>query len=577
MRLRVRAMDMVVGQLAGACVLLGLIEVALLLSGPPTAPRWALLLWPMAAGIYLAAGVLAWLRRPSNRMGALMILGAMIWLVAGLANVIVAPALVAAGLVAATLTVSIVVHLVLAFPSGVLRGRASVVAVAGGYFANTVLQAPQYLFGPPNPLRVAQRPDLATTGLHLQWAVGACVMILTAVILLGRWRRARGGRRVLAPLFSYGIFAALFVPVSAQLAPSLFPNQEIALAVAQVIVLTGVPVAFVLVMLRGGFGKTAQLEELGAWLGAHPPARSALESALAEALGDDSVRLAFWVSEGGGYFDHEGRPVALPVIGSDRAVVEVSLGERHVGAICYDGSLIHDPGIVIRAGRIIAMALDNDRLLVELRASRELVRASRARIVEACDRERRQVARDLHDGLQARLVLLAIKAHAIRTDPSPGLAMRREGCSLEADLQTAITELRELVHGVMPAALTEGGLYAAAEELTDRIPIPTEVRFSDDGARPPTHVESTCYFVVAEALSNAVKHSRATELQLTLEHADGLLRLEVRDDGVGGVCAGGGVGLRGMADRIEALDGHLSIDSPPGRGTRIVVEVPCAS
>jgi len=377
-------------------------------------------------------------------------------------------------------------------------------------------------------------------------------------------------RGVLMPLFVYGIFAIVFVPVTAQL-----PSGAIPFVIAQVILLAGVSVAFLVRKPRPTAIGTTGLEELGEWLGTHAPARDGLAGALARSLGDDSIQLAFWVTEAGGYLDHEGRSVTLPTAGSDRSVVEVSLGGRHVGAICYDSSLIRDPGLVIRAGRVIAMALDNERLVVELRNSQELLRASRARIVEACDRERRRVARDFHDGLQSRLVLLAIKAHSIRTDPSPGQAIRREGGELEADLQTAITELRELVHGVMPAALTERGLCAAAEELTDRIPIPTELRFSDDRARLPRHVESTCYFVLAEALSNAVKHSRATELLLSLEHSAGMLRIELHDDGVGGVRPTG-VGVRGMTDRIEALDGHLTIDSPPGGGTRLIAEVPCA-
>jgi len=129
----------------------------------------------------------------------------------------------------------------------------------------------------------------------------------------------------------------------------------------------------------------------------------------------------------------------------------------------------------------------------------------------------------------------------------------------------------------MPEALTERGLFAAAGELTDRMPIPTELHLHDEGAALPEHVESSCYFVISEALANAVKHAHAQELVVALEHAAGNLRIEVRDDGVGGACTGGGSGLRGIADRVDSLNGRLTVDSPSGCGTRIIAEVPCAS
>ena len=129
----------------------------------------------------------------------------------------------------------------------------------------------------------------------------------------------------------------------------------------------------------------------------------------------------------------------------------------------------------------------------------------------------------------------------------------------------------------MPAALAECGLYAAAEELADRMPIPTAVECDLGGVPLPGVVESTGYLVISEALANAVKHSRARSLLVRLRHHDESLRVEVSDDGVGGAHLNGGAGMRGMADRIDALRGVLMIDSPPGGGTRVVAKVPCAS
>jgi signal transduction histidine kinase len=551
---------------------LGLVELAIVLSGPaPPFPRWALALYPIVAGIYLAAGVVAWLRRPSNRMGPLMVAGAFVWILAGFANTTV-PALTATGLILATVPFAIIVHLLHGFPSGRLRGRLSAITVLVGYFVCVVMQAPQYLFGiapegPTTVLQIDYRPQLAQDGLWAQWAVGSCVMIVTAILLARRRRRLPpASRRVVGPLFAYGIGAVLFVPISGQLARHLLTGEDwfLALEVAQLLVLAVVPLTFLLALLRGGFARTVEIAELGAILSADPVRRPPLTAALAEALGDPTLELAFWARDPGAYVDGDGRRVTLPQAGSGRAAVEVVDGWRRIGAIVYDATLIADPELVRSAGRVVSLALDNQRLTAELHASREGLRASRARIVEAADSERRRLARDLHDGLQARLVLLAMRADPVSPE-------------LNAGLQEAITELRELVQGVMPAALTERGLYVAARELAERAPIPTELSVDANGASLPAPVESTGYFVVSEALTNAVKHSHAHELVVRLGHAGGALRIEVTDDGVGGAHVNGGAGLRGMADRIDALGGRLTVDSPLGGGTSVVAEVPCGS
>lgn len=196
------------------------------------------------------------------------------------------------------------------------------------------------------------------------------------------------------------------------------------------------------------------------------------------------------------------------------------------------------------------------------------------RLVEAADRERRRIARDLHDGLQSRLVVLAIRANAIRTTAADP-AVRVEAAEMEAALHAAIDELRALVHGVMPAALAERGLYAAAEDLVDRMPLPTELRLATNGHPLPPSVQSTGYFVASEALTNAVKHARARELMVGIAHIEDRLRVEVRDDGVGGVQPG--AGIRGMSDRVRAHGGRLSVASPRGAGTSVIAELPCGS
>jgi signal transduction histidine kinase len=566
-----RTVGVAVVQLAGAGVLLGLVELAVVLSEPSWGPWWAVALWTVVAWIYLAAGVAAWLRRPSNRMGPLMVAGAFAWLAAGLIGTTV-PALTATGLITATVPYAVIVHLLHGFPSGRLRGRLSVATVAAGYVVCVVLEAPRYLYGrdPDGPFTVLQigyHPDFAGVALDLQSAAGLAVMVVTAIILAGRLRRAPAPqRKVLAPLFAYGVLAVLFVPVSAQIAFGVFDHAGIWLEITQMGVLAGVPIAFLAAMLRGGFARTGELQELGAWLGADR-ARPALADALADALGDPSLELLLAAP---GTDDP-------PLPGPGRAAVEVALGDRRVGVIVYDATLIADRSLVESAGRVVALALHNEHLTAELRAGRDRLQRSLARTVEASDVERRRIARDLHDGLQGRLVLLAIQANAVHGDPTLSADARSDAAALGAGLQIAITELRDLVQGVMPAMLTERGLSAAAEELADRCPIPVSLDLERARGALPGAVESTGYFIVAEALANAVKHSHASAVDLRMARENGHLRIELRDDGVGGAHANGGAGMRGMADRVEALDGRLTVHSPAGGGTGIVAELPCAS
>ena len=279
------------------------------------------------------------------------------------------------------------------------------------------------------------------------------------------------------------------------------PQWALGIAFGQLTVMAGVPVAFVAVVLSGGFATSGEVHELGATLDAEE-GRPALRATLRDVLGDPHLDLLFRVDDPDRYVDREGATAEPPPPGSDRRLVEVTVGERLVGAIVYDANLIAERSLVEDAARVTALAIDNERLTAELRAGRERLRVSRARVIEATDAERRRIARDLHDGLQMRLVLLAMMADRPGAD---------EGtmAELNAGLQEAIAELRELVQGVVPAALTERGLYAAAVELTDRMPMPVELDFEPLPGDLPIGIETAGYFVVSEALANAVKHSHA--------------------------------------------------------------------
>jgi signal transduction histidine kinase len=225
------------------------------------------------------------------------------------------------------------------------------------------------------------------------------------------------------------------------------------------------------------------------------------------------------------------------------------------------------------AGGAAALALENQRLAAELRARIEELRASRARIVEAGDTERRRLERDLHDGAQARLVALAMKLRLARrrAEGAPEVAALLDESS--ADLQESLDELRELARGIHPAVLTDRGLGAALRSLADRAPLPVELASEPPEDLPPP-VATAIYFVVAEALTNVAKYAQAGEATVSVQRVADRVVVEVADDGRGGARLDAGSGLRGLGDRVAALDGRLELDSPPGAGTRLRVEIP---
>jgi signal transduction histidine kinase len=201
--------------------------------------------------------------------------------------------------------------------------------------------------------------------------------------------------------------------------------------------------------------------------------------------------------------------------------------------------------------------------------------ASRVRIVEAGDTERRRLERNLHDGAQQRLVSLALKLRLIkaslRKDPESAEALLAEA---ESELDDALAELRELARGIHPAVLTDRGLEAAIRALAERAPIPVELtRLPED--RLPDSVEAAIYYLVAEAITNVAKYAQATRASVAVERSNGFATVVVRDDGIGGAEPVPGSGLVGLADRVEALGGRLHIESPPGRGTQLTAEIPC--
>jgi signal transduction histidine kinase len=294
---------------------------------------------------------------------------------------------------------------------------------------------------------------------------------------------------------------------------------------------------------------------------------------LAESLGDRSVAIAYWLPDREAFVDEAGRPVALPEPGSGRAWTAVEQDGRRVAAIVHDAALDTTPELVQAAAAASSLAIDNERLKADLRARVEDLRVSRLRIVEAADEARRRIERDLHDGAQQQLLALALELRVLRSsisDPEAGPLVD----ALAVRLDAALSDLRELARGIHPAILTRSGLEPAVAALAQRAPVAVHVESTIEGRLPPA-VEAAAYFVVAEALTNVARYADAPEARVQLRpDGEGGIVVRVSDDGVGGADLSAGSGLRGLQDRLAVVDGVLSIDSPPGAGTRLEARIP---
>ena len=381
-------------------------------------------------------------------------------------------------------------------------------------------------------------------------------------------------RRVLLPVVPGAcLFAAIYiVALLSELGLPTGLGERWALVA--LVLMVAAPVVFLAGLLRARLAR-AQVGQLVVELGDAPP-RGALRDALARALGDPSVDVAYWLPEQGQYVDARGHPVDLPASDGRRAVTSIERGGRPVAALVHDPALRDDQSHVDAVAAAAGLALENERLHAEVLARLEEVRASRARIVEAGDAARRRVERNLHDGAQQRLVSLSIALGMARSKLAEGRVSELEGLLRQAseEASAAISELRELARGLHPSILSEVGLVGALESLAERSPVPVTLCATTDGA-VPAPVEAAAYYVVAESLANVAKYARASSVQVRVERRGERLEVEVSDDGVGGAGLRPGSGLEGLADRVAALEGRLELHSPPGAGTVVRAELPC--
>jgi signal transduction histidine kinase len=489
--------------------------------------------------------------------------------------------------VAERVGVGVFVQLLLSFPTGHLRDRFDRLVVGLAYVLSAAWALDEFLFV-GDWFHLACDPDCVQnvfvvwpdSDLH-DWLrnviVSAFCLFVIPLVIVGLWRHwraaAAAARRTLLPLV-VGVPLWLVVAMFEVLSRELDIEPGIAFfdsppgRVIHLIAPLVFPVGLLLGMLRARWSR-GRIANLVVEIGRGVPV-GGLRYILARALGDPSLQLAFAAPTGSGFVDASGQPIELPVADPSRTITRLEREGELLGILVHDPAIeAEDPGLVEAVGNAARLALENERLAAEVRAQLEEVRGSRARIVEAADVERRRVERDLHDGAQQRLVALAMRLQVAKAGMPGASALLDEAT---AELETAIGEVRGLARGVHPTILTEAGLRAAVDALAERTPVPIMVDIGDRRFNP--QIEGTAYFVVAEALTNVARYAAASVASVSAVEDDGRLVVTVADDGRGGADPSAGSGLRGLSDRVAAVDGRLTISSPSGGGTVIRAELP---
>jgi signal transduction histidine kinase len=519
---------------------------------------------------FIGTGLFAWWRRPANGTGPLMAAAGFAWFATNL-SASDDDLLFTIGIALDALFPGMIGHLLVVFPAGRAQTTAERAVVVSIYFVVTVLQIPSLLFeepGDPRNLLIVHADQPLSDALDVMQLAAALVVFAASWVPIVRRVRAGGAaqRWALLPVIVTGGLAFAVYAVSKVFDAA--GDASAALDWAAKALVATIPFGFLVGLLSTRLAQGAAVSELISRVG-DAPGEGPLRAALADALGDPTLALAYWLPDSERFVDALGHPVEVSGVGW----TEVELQGRRIAAIAHNPALHEEPQLVRAAGAAAALALENQRLAAELRARIEDLRASRARLVEAGDNERRRLERDLHDGAQSRLVALALKLKLARmnvADESEAATLLDESSS---ELQASLDELRELARGLHPVVLTDRGLTAAVRILADRAPVPVEIEALPAERLPPP-VEIAVYFVVAEALTNVAKYARATAATVSITAGGGRVAVAVADDGVGGADVAGGSGLRGLSDRVAALDGRLVLDSPPGEGTRLRAEIP---
>ena len=532
------------------------------------------------AGLALvASGVVTSLARQGRRVGDLALLAGFLWFAPVWAGWKGGPPLVLSiATLGAGFTFAVLVHLVVAFPSGVLRSTGARALVVAAYAEAALSALGRALFRDPffdptcwdnctdNVFLVRSLPDVARAIHDVDvWVAVAAAAALAAVCVRRLAAASAPARRTLAPVLAGGIaLAGATIAHSVALArvPAENPGdgafQAIFLAGCAAVVVIALGLPWALLQARIQRRSVARIvADLG-----EAPSPGSLQSALARAIGDPGLRIAYWLPGAQRYVDGHGDAVDEPVAGPARAVTRLVRNGHEVAAITHTAAVAD---LERELGAAVRLALENERLQAEVLAQLQDLRLSRARIVETGDAERRRLERDLHDGAQQRLLALSYELRLARAtaaaDGDEELARGLHAASDETG--TALDELRELAHGIYPAILTEAGLAPALEALADEAPLPVEL---DELApeRQPAAVETTAYVTVSEAIEDAARRE-APFVSVRVRSADRRLTISAEDEGTPRTHD-----LPHLADRVGALGGMLEVGD-----TTLRAVIPC--
>jgi signal transduction histidine kinase len=486
----------------------------------------------IVGAVLLVCGVVAWERVTASRTGPLMMLAGLAWFAGTWWSV---------GLFWHR---GPLVHLHLSYPTGRLRRRLAAATVAVAY-VNALVEP-------------VARNDVVTLGLAALVALAAVDVFAKSS---GRARRADVPALGAAVAYS-GVLA---VGAAARLAG--WDLDEAMLYLYDAVVATVVLVLFF--DLLWGRWSEAAVADLVVGLGERG-GLGTLRDQLARALGDPSLNVGYWMAEQAAYVDDLGRPLDLPGPGERRSITTIDDGGQRVAVLVHDATTIDDPRLVASVAAAARLAVVNARLQAEARSRVIELAASRRRVVESGDEQRHRLERELAEGPEHHLDEVLRLLDEARHQAQGTVAA--ELINLGDELRTARGELHDVVQGIRPPALGEGGLAAALPVLAGRSRVP--VRLSVEVGRLPPAVEAAVYFVCAEALANVAKHAQATVVSVAVFSGGSAVVARVEDDGTGGVDPTHGSGLRGLADRVEALGGRFRAVAGTRGGSVVQAEIP---
>jgi signal transduction histidine kinase len=556
-----------------AAILAVLLRLASDHSGPDPGLQAALLDWIILA--FILSGLVAWWRRPENRFGPLMAAAGLALCVSclqsanwGLPFTI--------GQAFDLLPIALFVHVSLAFPTGYLRSRAERVLVGAAYFVAVGLQVAGLLlggFGPDNVVTLIFEPAAAAQLFDIQLLALAAVCLGGLSALVARRHQEPRMRRRSAQLV-VDLFAVVLVMCAALLITGLyFPGEAFLWIQRSTFFLIGIaPLAFLAAILDARLARSAVgdlLVELQA-----DPNQADLRGPLARALGDPSLEVAYWLPQYRSWADANGRAVDPPLDRERRAMTLIERDGEKIAALVHDPSLEDERELLAAVSAAAAIALENGRLHVQLKARLEELKGSRGRVIDAGQKERKRLERNLHDGAQQRLIALSLELKMLGDRLGDDPAAQTSVEQARGEIAVSLDELRDVARGLHPAVLSGHGLAVALESLvaTSAIPVRLTISLAE---RLDEKIEIAAYYVVSESLANVGKHAEAESASVDVSRADGELVVEVVDDGIGGANTEDGSGLRGLADRVEAIGGRLRVWTPRAGGTRVRAEMPC--